>query len=393
VFIQNEILLIKDKEVKVKLFDFTIEQEHKSQFEYLLNQENVRILLIGALLSTIAHIFYLWIGITRFQNGHFDENPTYRWIFYTNLLWWLPFGIPIRLFTNRARIYEGSYPLRKIKWRINFSIIWFMLSSFVKIYFEIQNDFSKSFFSYLIIILVIAFFNLMPLKRATLLFICFMFMEIVISINVKSFKHGQLIPHVYALIAPMYIYFFSNAGFKRIYRQFVAEKKLEIQNKQLEIKRHTIEHQKIMLSEEFEQAKLQLTSTALLIAKKNSFLLWLKNALKELQITDSDAKNNHAKLIWKIDNELNKRDEWGIFQTHFEKVEPNFIKNLVEAFPNLSQNDLRLVTFIKLNLSLKEIGDILNVTSQSIVKARYRLKKRLNLGEDETLEQFLTQFK
>jgi hypothetical protein len=385
--------LIKNKEVKIKLFDFTIEDEYKPQFEYLLNQENVKIILIGALLSTVTHIAYLWLDISRFQNGLFEENPTYRWIFYANLTWWLPFGIPIRLFLNRSRIYDGSYPLQKIIWRINFSIFWMMLSLFVRLFFEIQNNFAKSFFTYLTLMMVIAFLNIIPIKRARLFFICFVLMEIVLFFNVKSLRHGQLLPHVYTLIAPIFIYSFSNTVFKRFYRQFVSEKQLEIKNEQLEMKQRIIEHQKVILGEELEQAKLQLTSTALVIAKKNSFLFWLKNALKELQITHSDAENNHEKLIWKIDNELNERDEWGIFQKYFEKVEPDFVNNLIEAFPNLSQNDLRLVTFIKLNLSLKEIGDILNVTSQSIAKARYRLKKRLNLGDDETLEQFLTQFK
>ena len=379
--------------MKIKLFDFTIEDEYKPQFEYLLNQENVKIILIGALLSTVTHIAYLWLDISRFQNGLFEENPTYRWIFYANLTWWLPFGIPIRLFLNRSRIYDGSYPLQKIIWRINFSIFWMMLGLFVRLFFEIQNNFAKSFFTYLTLMMVIAFLNIIPIKRARLFFICFVLMEIVLFFNVKSLRHGQLLPHVYTLIAPIFIYSFSNTVFKRFYRQFVSEKQLEIKNEQLEMKQRIIEHQKVILGEELEQAKLQLTSTALVIAKKNSFLFWLKNALKELQITHSDAENNHEKLIWKIDNELNERDEWGIFQKYFEKVEPDFVNNLIEAFPNLSQNDLRLVTFIKLNLSLKEIGDILNVTSQSIAKARYRLKKRLNLGDDETLEQFLTQFK
>ncbi len=379
--------------MKIKLFDFTIEDEYKPQFEYLLNQENVKIILIGALLSTVTHIAYLWLDISRFQNGLFEENPTYRWIFYANLTWWLPFGIPIRLFLNRSRIYNGSYPLQKIIWRINFSIFWMMLGLFVRLFFEIQNNFAKSFFTYLTLMMVIAFLNIIPIKRARLFFICFVLMEIVLFFNVKSLRHGQLLPHVYTLIAPIFIYSFSNTVFKRFYRQFVSEKQLEIKNEQLEMKQRIIEHQKVILGEELEQAKLQLTSTALVIAKKNSFLFWLKNALKELQITHSDAENNHEKLIWKIDNELNERDEWGIFQKYFEKVEPDFVNNLIEAFPNLSQNDLRLVTFIKLNLSLKEIGDILNVTSQSIAKARYRLKKRLNLGDDETLEQFLIQFK
>ena len=379
--------------MKIKLFDFTIEDEYKPQFEYLLNQENVKIILIGALLSTVTHIAYLWLDISRFQNGLFEENPTYRWIFYANLTWWLPFGIPIRLFLNRSRIYNGSYPLQKIIWRINFSIFWMMLGLFVRLFFEIQNNFAKSFFTYLTLMMVIAFLNIIPIKRARLFFICFVLMEIVLFFNVKSLGHGQLLPHVYTLIAPIFIYSFSNTVFKRFYRQFISEKQLEIKNGQLEMKQRIIEHQKVILGEELEQAKLQLTSTALVIAKKNSFLFWLKNALKELQITHSDAENNHEKLIWKIDNELNERDEWGIFQKYFEKVEPDFVNNLIEAFPNLSQNDLRLVTFIKLNLSLKEIGDILNVTSQSIAKARYRLKKRLNLGDDETLEQFLIQFK
>ncbi|MEZ4827610.1 MAG: LuxR C-terminal-related transcriptional regulator [Bacteroidia bacterium] len=48
-----------------------------------------------------------------------------------------------------------------------------------------------------------------------------------------------------------------------------------------------------------------------------------------------------------------------------------------------------MITLMKMNLSTKEIATILNITPESVNKARYRLRKKLNLDTDQNLQQFI----
>jgi len=81
--------------------------------------------------------------------------------------------------------------------------------------------------------------------------------------------------------------------------------------------------------------------------------------------------------------------DWESFKLHFEKVHPDFFTKLLQRNPSLTQNDLRLCGFIKMNLSTKEIAKILNISDRAIQTARYRIKKKLNLSAEENLIQFI----
>jgi DNA-binding CsgD family transcriptional regulator len=50
-----------------------------------------------------------------------------------------------------------------------------------------------------------------------------------------------------------------------------------------------------------------------------------------------------------------------------------------------------MCAFIKLQLDRKQIASLLNVTPKAIEIARYRLKKKLNLGAEEDLNKFINQ--
>ncbi len=55
----------------------------------------------------------------------------------------------------------------------------------------------------------------------------------------------------------------------------------------------------------------------------------------------------------------------------------------------MTEKEIRLASFLKMNLSTKEIASILNVMPDSVLKSKYRLKKKLNLEKDESLYQYL----
>lgn len=73
------------------------------------------------------------------------------------------------------------------------------------------------------------------------------------------------------------------------------------------------------------------------------------------------------------------------FISNFEKVYPNFGKSLLNEHPEITAGDVKLCAFIRLNLSSKEIAQLLNITPESVNKARYRLRKKLNLTAQEDL--------
>ena len=57
--------------------------------------------------------------------------------------------------------------------------------------------------------------------------------------------------------------------------------------------------------------------------------------------------------------------------------------------PTLTNNDLRLCAYLRLNLSSKDISPLLNISLSSVEIKRYRLRKKMNLSHNEGLTDHL----
>lgn len=81
------------------------------------------------------------------------------------------------------------------------------------------------------------------------------------------------------------------------------------------------------------------------------------------------------------------------FDQYFVKVHPAFYQKLLADFPNLTQNELRLCAYLKMNLNTKDIAAICNITPESARVARSRLRKSLNLVDSSIdLATFLSKY-
>jgi DNA-binding CsgD family transcriptional regulator len=56
-----------------------------------------------------------------------------------------------------------------------------------------------------------------------------------------------------------------------------------------------------------------------------------------------------------------------------------------------SKSEVRLISLLKMNMTSKEIADIMGISDSGVKKARYRLRKKMNL-EDSELQGFLLSF-
>lgn len=102
------------------------------------------------------------------------------------------------------------------------------------------------------------------------------------------------------------------------------------------------------------------------------------------------ASSTHFKRLLRLIAEVEKGEkDWEQFTQHFNTVHSNFFKNLQHEFPDITSNELKLCAFIKMNLSTKEIAQLMNITAKGVEVARYRLRKKLSIQSDTNLYAFL----
>ena len=170
------------------------------------------------------------------------------------------------------------------------------------------------------------------------------------------------------------------------YKAQLAEKKEKLIKSELEQKK--LREQE--LQKELEFKTRQLTTTALNIVQKNKLLNELSEMLHETERKAKPEVKSELQSLRKAIERTVKRDkDWEIFRLHFEQVNPGFFERLKKINSALTQNDLRISAFIRLRLSIKESASILNLSPTSVKTARYKLRKKLNLKNDDNLYEFI----
>lgn len=115
----------------------------------------------------------------------------------------------------------------------------------------------------------------------------------------------------------------------------------------------------------------------------------IKADIKGLKTEDKKTVKN---IVNQIDNVLEKDEDWKTLTQHFNALHNNFYDKLIEKHPSITETELRHCMFIKLHLQTKEIARIFMIDPRSVQTARYRIKKKLNLNEDENLRDYLLNF-
>tara|TARA_B100000767_G_scaffold243516_1_gene241243 strand:- start:1339 stop:3051 length:1713 start_codon:yes stop_codon:yes gene_type:complete len=145
-----------------------------------------------------------------------------------------------------------------------------------------------------------------------------------------------------------------------------------------------LEFEKDITRNKLNKKKLELVSKTNFIAQRNTSL----DSLKQKIMKDKEA-NDPEKISLKIEKEINKiigsEKVFKNFESQFTEVYPNFFKTIVLKYGKLSQNDLRLCAYIKMNQSTNQISQITGVSIRTVETQRYRLGKKLKLLKSEDL--------
>ena len=216
-----------------------------------------------------------------------------------------------------------------------------------------------------------------------------------ISDDIKSFEFSIERPWYgsnfmianYALLLGVLFFIFNNY-YVNFYRK-KEEKMIRINQSQLELKEiekkqalMSIENEK--LSQDIDGKNRELAISTMSMIKKNQFLSKIKSDLKE-----AESSSKISSVIKVIDRHLNNQDDWKFFEEAFNNADKDFLKKVKNYHPSLTNNDLRLCAYLRLNLSSKDIAPLLNISLSSVEIKRYRLRKKMNLSRNEGLTDHL----
>ncbi|MGM0464257.1 MAG: helix-turn-helix transcriptional regulator, partial [Bacteroidota bacterium] len=141
---------------------------------------------------------------------------------------------------------------------------------------------------------------------------------------------------------------------------------------------------------EIEDKDRELVSQLIIMSNKNETLQYIKKNLNEhIKNCRSAEKPFFMKMVDHINSTLLSTDNWEDFMLHFEKIHPGFFSRLQAKFPSLSTKDLRLCSYLRLQMATKEIAGLMNITVQSAEISRVRLRKKLKLRRQDNLVSYI----
>jgi tetratricopeptide (TPR) repeat protein len=149
------------------------------------------------------------------------------------------------------------------------------------------------------------------------------------------------------------------------------------------------EKQEEIYKQEIAHKKKELTSQTLHLVQKNTFIQELMENLENIKNSPEKFKMEFRRIVMLLKKENASDKDWEVFKTYFAEVHNDFDQKLKTIYQDISEKEIRLAAFLRMNLTTKEIAATMNVLPDSILKSKYRLKKKLGLDKATDLNDFL----
>ncbi len=163
----------------------------------------------------------------------------------------------------------------------------------------------------------------------------------------------------------------------------------------IELKRNRklIEYEvgKNRLESELDSKSYELMLTMRYLIEKNEIMTELNQQIVQLKAQSSKFPQKFVREMERIiNNGLNSQtEEWKNAMNSLKMYQQGFFKRMLEKYPQLTPNDLRLCSYLRMNFTSKEIAKLLNISGRAVEISRYRLRRKLNIDHDINLTEFL----
>jgi len=182
---------------------------------------------------------------------------------------------------------------------------------------------------------------------------------------------------VIVLIIALYIY--------RVLRHKIARQAQDkiIADKQQQIINLELENLKNSVAEK----NRKLSAKTLYLSGRNEILEEIIIALSN--IPEVNGNKQIAEYVRSLKGYMKSDAEWDEFIAYFEQANPNFIKKLSSKHPQLNSADLRFICYVLMNLDIREISTIFNITINAATKRKRRIQEKMGIDKEDSLYSYL----
>jgi ligand-binding sensor domain-containing protein len=199
---------------------------------------------------------------------------------------------------------------------------------------------------------------------------------------------------LYILLFALSIFYYSKWQRNKFRKQQI---KFEEQQKQLKYihqlelqknEKEIIELQNEKLINEVIYKNKELADASMHLVERGDALVKVKDELQQLY--KKTGGNHDVKKAIQLVSDIEKNNSnWEQFSNHFDEVNNGFLNKLKLQFPSLTNTDLKVCAYLQLKLSTKEIAQLMNISVRGVEISRYRLRKKLQLTTDQSINDFL----
>jgi len=162
-------------------------------------------------------------------------------------------------------------------------------------------------------------------------------------------------------------------------KQLLAEQKLE--NSALKVEQ---------LNSEIKSKERDLSDFAIRLTQDQDWAKGLAEQLEAIKKASSEERDILTKALEQaIANKISVDSDTQDFFDRLDKLSDAFYSKLTSSYSNLSKNEIRLCSLIRLKIESRSISTLQNITLASLNTSRYRLRKKLILSEDIDLDFFI----
>jgi AraC family transcriptional regulator, chitin signaling transcriptional activator len=164
------------------------------------------------------------------------------------------------------------------------------------------------------------------------------------------------------------------------HRKQILELEMEAENKLRQQ-----EYEKHMLEMEVQSKASEVAGKSLSIAKHSEMI----DSIQEVLESESDGGHLKSRIRKILKTNAINKNEWLNFEKNLLKSHEEFVERLSKKYPQLTAKDIKLSIYLKMNLSSKEIAPLMNISFRGVELHRYRLRKKLDIGTEESLYKFM----
>ena len=152
--------------------------------------------------------------------------------------------------------------------------------------------------------------------------------------------------------------------------------------------------ERLLAENELRTKETELIKMSANIVTKNDLLSSIDKDLEyHISLIDNKADRKVMDPLRKrIQGKIDDSADWDQFQLQFSLAYPDFVEDLSARYTGLRTADIKLCCYLKMSMNTKEIARVTGLSVRAIENKRYRLRKKLSLDTEISLDNFIHSF-